>query len=81
MIELFLHTDIIFDPNTPNGNPNNNALRGRRLRAWYGGKQVDLTVVDRCEACREHDIDLSPSAFQVFAGLEVGVVHGSWEWI
>ncbi|KAK4112526.1 hypothetical protein N656DRAFT_805938 [Canariomyces notabilis] len=47
---------IIFDPNTPNGNPNNNALCGRRLRAWYGGKQVDFTVVDRCEACGEHDM-------------------------
>ncbi|KAK4235238.1 hypothetical protein C8A03DRAFT_36924 [Achaetomium macrosporum] len=40
------HAD--FDPSTPNGNPNNNPLCGKRLRASYNGKNVDVTVIDHC---------------------------------
>lgn len=52
-----------FDPSTPNGNPNNNPLCGRRIRASYNGKSVDVTLVDRCPGCNSGDLDLSPSAF------------------
>jgi expansin (peptidoglycan-binding protein) len=73
------HAD--FDPSTPNGNPNNNPLCGRRLRASYLGKTVDVTVVDRCEGCASGDLDFSPAAFQALAALSVGVIQGTWEWI
>ncbi|KAK4148592.1 RlpA-like double-psi beta-barrel-protein domain-containing protein-containing protein [Chaetomidium leptoderma] len=73
------HVD--FDPYTPNGNPNNNSLCGRRIRASYGGKSVDVTVVDRCPACNAGDLDLNPTAFQALASLDVGVIQGTWEWI
>ncbi|KAH6623184.1 RlpA-like double-psi beta-barrel-protein domain-containing protein-containing protein [Chaetomium tenue] len=73
------HAD--FDPSTPNGNPNNNPLCGRRIRASYAGKSVDVTVVDRCKACNSGDLDFSPAAFQTLAALSVGVIQGTWEWI
>lgn len=72
---------LTFDPHTPGGNPNHNALCGRRLRASYAGRSVDVTVVDRCPSCAADDLDLSPAAFQRLAGLDVGVVYGTWEWI
>ncbi|KAK4131313.1 hypothetical protein BT67DRAFT_388670 [Trichocladium antarcticum] len=72
---------VNFDPHTPNGNPNNNALCGRRIRASYNGRSVVVTVVDRCPGCPEHGLDLSPGAFQQLADLGTGVIQGSWEWI
>jgi expansin (peptidoglycan-binding protein) len=55
------HVD--FDPYTPNGNPNNNPLCGRMIRASYNGKSVDVKLVDRCPGCNSGDLDLSPAAF------------------
>ncbi|KAK4232908.1 hypothetical protein C8A03DRAFT_19909 [Achaetomium macrosporum] len=70
------HAD--FDPSTPNGNPNNNPLCGKRLRASYNGKNVDVTVADRCVSCNSGDLrfrhlDLNPAAF--------GVIQGTWQYI
>ncbi|KAH6847738.1 RlpA-like double-psi beta-barrel-protein domain-containing protein-containing protein [Chaetomium sp. MPI-CAGE-AT-0009] len=79
LVVALSHAD--FDPSTPGGNPNNNPLCGRRLRASYSGKSVDVTVVDRCEACNSGDLDLSPAAFQALADLSLGVIQGTWEWI
>ncbi|KAL2152800.1 hypothetical protein VTH82DRAFT_3955 [Thermothelomyces myriococcoides] len=70
-----------FDPYTPNGNPNNNSLCGRRLRVSYNGKSVDVTVVDRCPTCNAGDLDLSPAAFEALEPLSTGVIYGSWDWI
>lgn len=72
---------VDFDPQTPNGNPNNNPLCGRRLRAHYAGKSVDVTAVDRCPGCNSGDLDLSPAAFQALADLSVGVIQSTWEYI
>ncbi len=72
---------VNFDPHTPNGNPNNNDLCNRRIRASYNGRSVEVKVVDRCPGCPENGLDLSPGAFQQLADLGVGVVQGSWEWI
>ncbi|AEO59689.1 hypothetical protein MYCTH_2119829 [Thermothelomyces thermophilus ATCC 42464] len=79
LVVALSHAD--FDPSTPNGNPNNNPLCGRRLRASYAGRSVDVTVVDRCVACNSGDLDLSPAAFQALADLSVGVIGGTWNWI
>ncbi|KAJ6789128.1 hypothetical protein PWT90_01520 [Aphanocladium album] len=55
---------------------------GRRIRAHYGGRSVDVTVVDRCGGCGDGDLDLSPNAFsQLVGSLGPGRVQGSWEWI
>ncbi|KIH89996.1 hypothetical protein SPBR_00631 [Sporothrix brasiliensis 5110] len=62
-------------------NPNNNPLCGRRIRVALGGgvgATVDVTIVDRCTACAENDVDLSPSAFGQLAGAAMGRVQGSW---
>ncbi|KAL2118849.1 hypothetical protein VTJ04DRAFT_5808 [Mycothermus thermophilus] len=70
-----------FDPYTPNGNPNRNSLCGRRIRANYNGKSVEVTVVDRCPGCPRGGLDLSPAAFQRLAHLNAGVIYGNWQWI
>ncbi|KAK0725487.1 RlpA-like double-psi beta-barrel-protein domain-containing protein-containing protein, partial [Lasiosphaeris hirsuta] len=70
-----------FDPETPGGNPNNNRLCGRRIRATGNGVSVDVSVVDRCEGCAWGDLDFSPAAFRQFASLDIGRISGTWEWI
>ena len=64
-----------FDPSTPNGNPNNNPLCGRKIRAHYNGKSVDVTLVDRCPGCGSGDLDLSPTAFS----KSFSSVPGCWK--
>ncbi|KAK4204582.1 RlpA-like double-psi beta-barrel-protein domain-containing protein-containing protein [Triangularia verruculosa] len=66
-----------FDPQTPAGNPNNNPLCGRRLRASFEGKSVDVTVVDRCPSCSSGSLDLSPATFQQLADLGRGRIQGT----
>ncbi|KAL2143393.1 hypothetical protein VTI28DRAFT_10507 [Corynascus sepedonium] len=79
LVVALSHVD--FDPHTPNGNPNHNSLCGRRLRASYSGKSVEVTVVDRCPSCNSGDLDLSPAAFNHLADLSVGTFRGTWNWI
>ncbi len=55
---------VDFDPYTPNGNPNNNSLCGKKLRASYSGKSVDVTVADCCTGCASGSLDLSTAAFR-----------------
>ncbi|KAK0742636.1 RlpA-like double-psi beta-barrel-protein domain-containing protein-containing protein [Schizothecium vesticola] len=73
---------MLFDPSTPPaGNPNQNTLCGRKIKASYGSKTVTVTVADRCEGCHGlNDLDLSPSAFQSIASPGEGRIHGTWEW-
>jgi hypothetical protein len=40
----------VFDPSTPNGNPNNNALCGQTISIGYNGKWVGAEIVDRCKS-------------------------------
>ena len=43
------------------------------------GKTVTVTVTDRCAGCAPGSIDLTPTAFQQLASLDVGRLHGiSW---
>lgn len=65
-----------------NGNPNLNPICGRKVRATYQGKSVDLEIQDRCVGCALLDLDMTPSAFQQLADLGVGRLDGvSWVWI
>ncbi|KAH7337164.1 hypothetical protein B0J17DRAFT_666538 [Rhizoctonia solani] len=51
------------------GNPNHDQACGKTASVTYAGKTITVGIVDRCYACGYDDIDLSPSAFQQFAGL------------
>ncbi|EJF67025.1 barwin-like endoglucanase [Dichomitus squalens] len=75
---------IIYDafPGYTSGNPNNNPACGRKIRATYQGKSVEVTAVDRCVGCAEFDLDFSPSAFDQLADPSIGRLHGvQWQWI
>ncbi|KHO00434.1 Rare lipoprotein A (RlpA)-like protein [Metarhizium album ARSEF 1941] len=55
---------------------------GRWIRIHYGGRSAEVKVVDRCEACNDDALDLSPTAFkQVVGDLGPGRVQGGWEFI
>ncbi|KAK3384870.1 hypothetical protein B0H63DRAFT_471792 [Podospora didyma] len=53
-----------FDPLTPNGNPSNNPLCGRTIRASHDGRNVDVTVVDSCGGLRQRRSRLEPRGLQ-----------------
>ncbi|KAF8528572.1 RlpA-like double-psi beta-barrel-protein domain-containing protein-containing protein [Gautieria morchelliformis] len=64
----FFHS---FGPQT-NGNP----ICGRQIQATApGGKTVTVTIKDKCAACAQFDIDLSPAAFDQLADRSVGRLH------
>lgn len=73
-------SQYLFDKYTPNGNPNKNSLCGKKINASYEGKTVEVTIVDRCVGCKEHDLDLSPSAFADIADKGLGRIDITWEW-
>lgn len=53
---------------------------GKTATVSYQGKTTTVRVVDRCEACKDGDIDVTPTSFQDLAPLPVGRVPGvSWE--
>ena len=70
----------LFDE-TDTGNPNNNPICGRKVKAFYEGKSVEATVVDRCEGCAHDDLDFSPSAFTSIADKSLGRIDIKWEFI
>ncbi|KAJ7038092.1 RlpA-like double-psi beta-barrel-protein domain-containing protein-containing protein [Mycena alexandri] len=74
----------LFDnyPGYTGGNPNNNPMCNRQVKATYQGKSVTVRVVDRCTGCASQDLDFSPLAFQELAPLAVGRLTGmTWEWV
>nr|POE54448.1 allergen asp f 7 like [Quercus suber] len=68
-------SEALFDPQTPNGNPNNNPLCGQKITVSLGGKSIELTVVDRCTGCAENDIDTTESSFSQLADPSLGRVQ------
>lgn len=71
----------LYDEYTPGSNPNDNTLCGKKIKAFYGGKSVEVTVVDRCEGCSYYDLDFSPSAFEQLADELLGRIKITWEWV
>jgi len=69
---------ILYDefPGYSGGNPNNNPICGMKATATYQGKQVTITITDRCAACAEFDLDFSPAAFNTLADPSLGRLHG-----
>ncbi|MGW2562579.1 cysteine/serine endopeptidase inhibitor [Streptomyces sp. NPDC001514] len=66
-------------------NPNEDDLcKGVYVEVSYNGKTITVPVRDKCPAaeCGPGHIDLSKSAFQKLAPLEVGVVNGiTWRFV
>ncbi|KAI0665519.1 RlpA-like double-psi beta-barrel-protein domain-containing protein-containing protein [Trametes maxima] len=74
---------VAVDPSTfdtfpgAGANPNANPICGKALTATGpDGKTVTVTVTDRCAGCAPGSIDLTPTAFQQLASLDVGRLHG-----
>lgn len=72
---------VIFDPKTPNGNPNNNPLCGRKIKINRNGKSVVVRVQDRCEACKKNDLDVPVKVFKKLAKKSAGRVKMNWKWV
>ncbi|PBK66791.1 barwin-like endoglucanase [Armillaria solidipes] len=53
---------------------------GKVITASYEGKSVDVTIRDLCPGCGSNGIDLSSSAFQQLAGLDVGRIQVTWDY-
>ncbi|KAK0185018.1 riboflavine-aldehyde-forming enzyme [Armillaria mellea] len=53
---------------------------GKVITVSYQGKSVDVTVRDLCPGCGSNGIDLSPTAFQQLAGLDVGRMQVTWDY-
>ncbi|KAG8910553.1 hypothetical protein FRC01_006265 [Tulasnella sp. 417] len=65
-----------------NGNPNENPICGKQVEACWEGNCVTVRLRDRCDGCRENDLDFSPSAFQKLADLELGRLKGmKWHYV
>jgi expansin (peptidoglycan-binding protein) len=64
-------------------NPNNDPLcRGVSVEVTYKGKTITVPVRDKCPSCDAGHIDLSRTAFQRFAGTDVGVLSGvRWRFV
>ncbi|KAI1815281.1 RlpA-like double-psi beta-barrel-protein domain-containing protein-containing protein [Poronia punctata] len=71
----------LFDPQTPNGNPNNNALCGRQIQINRDGRSVVVAVEDRCVGCAENDLDVPVAIFQQLANVDDGRVDMTWHWL
>ena len=66
-------------PMMQNGaNPNANPRCGSKIGIWIPRthQKHEATVVDTCQACALHDIDVSPSLFKKVAPDGDGKVHG-----
>jgi len=63
------------------GNPNNNPVCGKKIKANYQGKSVTITVTDRCVGCKMYDLDFAPKAFDQLADEALGRLSGmTWSW-
>jgi len=76
-------SELLFDsyPGYDGANPNKNPVCGKKITATYGGKTVDVTVTDRCVACKMTDLDFTTSAFDLIADAALGRISGmTWKW-
>lgn len=70
----------LYKTKTVGGNPNNNGFCGKKIRAFYEGKSVEVTVVDACVGCSLNDLDFSPAAFEQIADKDLGRIKITWQW-
>jgi len=61
-------------------NPNHNPMCGKIASVTYQGKNVQVSLTDRCEGCAYGDLDFSPAAFDKLADPSVGRISGiQWQ--
>jgi len=65
------------------GNPNENPICNRKIRATYQGKSVDVAIVDRCAGCEDEcALDFSMAAFEKLAAFAAGRIFDvQWSFI
>ncbi|KAJ4486238.1 RlpA-like double-psi beta-barrel-protein domain-containing protein-containing protein [Lentinula aciculospora] len=75
-------SEKLFDiyPGYDDVNPNSNPVCNRQISLTYQSTTITVTVTDRCTACAETDLDLSPSAFSALADQSLGRINMSWHW-
>jgi len=62
-------------------NPNENPICGKQVTITAFGQNATATVTDRCVDCKDDDLDMTPSLFQVFAALGVGRFDITWNFV
>ncbi|MCO6006855.1 RlpA-like double-psi beta-barrel domain-containing protein [Actinoallomurus purpureus] len=63
-------------------NPNNDPLcSGVSVKVTYNGTTITVPVKDKCPSCDSTHVDLSAPAFQRLAGLDVGVINLTWQFV
>ncbi|KAJ9642323.1 hypothetical protein H2199_004703 [Coniosporium tulheliwenetii] len=73
---------VLYDATKVDGNPNHNTICGKKISIEYAGKSHVATVVDRCEGCKEGDLDLSNGFFNTVTNFGDGRVGGAkWSFI
>ena len=56
---------------------------GKRLKVFYGEKQVDVAIIDRCDTCSRHGLELGRAAYYALVGgdEDKGPIHVHWHYI
>jgi len=57
----------------------NQSVCGKRIKMTYNGITQYATIVDMCPSCQSGALDLSRGLFSNFASINVGVIHGDWD--
>jgi hypothetical protein len=70
-------SELLFDtfPGYDGVNPNNNPICGKTVSVTYEGKQISVTLTDRCTGCAYGALDFSPTAFDKLSDPSVGRIH------
>jgi len=55
-----------------------NSYCGKTITIHHGSSTTQAKVVDKCQACAEHDIDVSSSVFSDIADMDSGRVSVTW---
>uniref|UniRef100_A0A8H8CG68 RlpA-like protein double-psi beta-barrel domain-containing protein n=1 Tax=Psilocybe cubensis TaxID=181762 RepID=A0A8H8CG68_PSICU len=62
----------------PNCDPQSQCHVPLTATVKHGNKSIQVKIVDRCEACAEGDIDLTPTAFAALADMSLGRTSVEW---
>ncbi|OAC99150.1 hypothetical protein MUCCIDRAFT_134047, partial [Mucor lusitanicus CBS 277.49] len=55
-----------------------NKYCGEKIKVKSGHKSITVKVIDTCEGCGKHDIDLSPAAFEKLGKKSKGELDVKW---
>ncbi|ORY73460.1 RlpA-like double-psi beta-barrel-protein domain-containing protein-containing protein, partial [Protomyces lactucae-debilis] len=70
----------LFNRDSP-ANPNLAPSCGKKIKVMRGGKSVVVQIRDKCEACKEYDVDLSPAAFNQLGVEQEGRFPITWQYL